>query len=239
MLKRMLGIVVLLSAFALIAGCSDDTPSPSDSSPKRLSRPSTVHVKFEPANLRREPGLSETIVAQVGPSTDLKVGMETDLWLQVETPSGQRGWIMKTWVSEDMRQKQDKNIAGHSKDIPMPSDHSPKKFSQSGTVHVKFEPANLRKEPDLSEAIVAQVGPSTDLTVGMETDLWLQVETPSGQRGWIMKTWVSEDTRQKQEDTRQKQEHMRQKQEDMRQKQEDMRQEQEENTGYGCWGRSQ
>ena len=111
MFKRMLGIVVLLSAFALIAGCSDDTPSPSDNGPKRFSQLGTVHVKFEPANLRREPGLSETIVAQVGPSTDLTVAMETDLWLQVETPSGQRGWIMKTWVSEDIAQKQAEDIA--------------------------------------------------------------------------------------------------------------------------------
>jgi hypothetical protein len=106
MFKRMLGIIVFLSAFALIAGCSDDTPSPSDNSPTRFSQLGTVHVKFEPANLHREPVLSESIVAQVGPSTDLTVTMETDLWLQVETPSGARGWIMKTWVSEDIGQKQ-------------------------------------------------------------------------------------------------------------------------------------
>jgi len=120
MFKRMLGMVVLLSAFALIAGCSEDTPedtpTPSDNSPKRFSQLRTVHVKFEPANLRREPGLSETIVAQVGPSTDLMVAMETDLWLQVETPSGQRGWIMKRWVSEDIAQKQAEDIREKQKE---------------------------------------------------------------------------------------------------------------------------
>lgn len=110
MFKRMLGLVFLLSAFAFIAGCSEDTPTPSDHSPQKFSQLGTVHVKFEPANLRKEPDLSETIVAQVGPSTDLRVGMETDLWLQVETPSGQRGWIMKTWISEDIAQKQAEDI---------------------------------------------------------------------------------------------------------------------------------
>jgi len=106
MFNRMLETLVLVSAFAFISGCSQDTPSSLDNSPKRSTRPAAVHVKFEPANLRQEPGLSESIVAQVGPSTDLTVTMQTDLWLHVETPSGQRGWIMKTWGSENMAQMQ-------------------------------------------------------------------------------------------------------------------------------------
>lgn len=109
MFKRVLGMVFLLSAFAFVAGCSDDTPSPSDNSPTRFSQLGTVHVKFEPADLHRESDLSEPVVGQVGRSTDLTVTMETDLWLQVETPSGERGWIMKTWVSEDIGQKQEEN----------------------------------------------------------------------------------------------------------------------------------
>jgi SH3-like domain-containing protein len=118
MSKRMLGILVFFCAFAFIAGCSQETPSASDKSPtpsasdkspKRFSQPRAVHAKFEPVNLRREPDLSEPIVAQVGPSTDLTVTMETDLWLQVQTLSGERGWVMKTWVSEDIIENQEEN----------------------------------------------------------------------------------------------------------------------------------
>jgi SH3-like domain-containing protein len=102
MFKRILGIVFVLSALVCIAGCSQETPSASNESPKGFSQPRAVHAKFEPVNLRKEPDLSEPIVAQVGPSTGLIVTTETDLWLQVQMLSGERGWVMKTWVSEDI-----------------------------------------------------------------------------------------------------------------------------------------
>lgn len=64
-----------------------------------------VHVESEPASLHSEPSLDSTVVDQVWSAMALKVVMETDKWLQVETPSGQKGWIAKNSVEEDTQTK--------------------------------------------------------------------------------------------------------------------------------------
>jgi len=71
----------------------------------RLSYLDFVHVEFEPANLHSEPSLDSTVVDQVWSAMALKVVMEKDSWLQVEAPSGQKGWIAKNSVEEDTQTK--------------------------------------------------------------------------------------------------------------------------------------
>jgi hypothetical protein len=73
----------------------EDHPKPSDFD--------FVHVEFEPANLHSEPSLDSTVVDKVWSGMALKVVMKKDNWLQVEAPSGQKGWIAKNWLVKDIQ----------------------------------------------------------------------------------------------------------------------------------------
>lgn len=80
---------------------------PIDQSTRVPSQVGIVHVNFEPADVLKEPGFSESI-ERVGQSTDLRVLEETADYLQVETPTGKKGWISKKWVAEGLKSKQAK-----------------------------------------------------------------------------------------------------------------------------------
>jgi hypothetical protein len=80
---------------------------PIDQSTRVPSQVGIVHVNFEPADVLKEPGFSES-VERVGQSTDLRVLTETADYLQVETPTGKKGWISKKWVDEGLKSKQAK-----------------------------------------------------------------------------------------------------------------------------------
>jgi hypothetical protein len=69
----------------------------------RLSDLDFVHVAFEPANLHSEPSLDSKVVDKVWSGMALKVVMEKDNWLQVEAPSGKKGWIAKNWLVKDIQ----------------------------------------------------------------------------------------------------------------------------------------
>ena len=73
-----------------------------------------------------------------------------------------------------------------------PADQSPIVPSQLGVVHVNFEPADILGEPHIIGDSVGRVERSTDLRALAETGDWLQVETPSGVKGWISKRWVAQ-----------------------------------------------
>ena len=64
-----------------------------------------VHVESEPASLYSEPSLESTVVDQVWSAMALKVVKEKDNWLQVEAPSGKKGWIAKNWLVKDIQTK--------------------------------------------------------------------------------------------------------------------------------------
>jgi hypothetical protein len=74
---------------------AEDHPRPSDLD--------FVHVEFEPASLYSEPSLDSTVVDKVWSAMALKVVAESDNWLQVEAPSGQKGWIAKSWLAEEIQ----------------------------------------------------------------------------------------------------------------------------------------
>ena len=76
-----------------------------------------------------------------------------------------------------------------AEDHPMPPDLD--------FVHVDFEPASLHSEPSLDSTVVDKVWSAMALKVIIEKDNWLQVKAPSGQKGWIAKNWVEEDTQTK------------------------------------------
>jgi hypothetical protein len=76
---------------------AEDHPKPSDSY--------FVHVEFEPAGLHSEPRLDSTVVDKVWSAMALKVVKEKDDWLQVEAPSGKKGWVAKNWLVEDIQTK--------------------------------------------------------------------------------------------------------------------------------------
>jgi len=69
----------------------------------RLSDLDFVHVEFEPANLHSEPSLDSKVVDKVWSAMALKVVKEKDTWLQVEAPSGKKGWIAKNWLVKDIQ----------------------------------------------------------------------------------------------------------------------------------------
>jgi len=69
----------------------------------RLSDLDFVHVAFEPANLHSEPSLDSTVVVKVWSAMALKVVTEKDNWLQVQVPSGQKGWVAKNWLVKDIQ----------------------------------------------------------------------------------------------------------------------------------------
>jgi len=62
-----------------------------------------VHVEVEPASLHSEPRLDSTVVDKVWSAMALKVVKEKDTWLQVEAPSGKKGWIAKNWLVKDIQ----------------------------------------------------------------------------------------------------------------------------------------
>jgi hypothetical protein len=62
-----------------------------------------VHVEVEPASLHSEPRLDSTVVDKVWSAMALKVVKEKDTWIQVEAPSGEKGWIAKNWLVKDIQ----------------------------------------------------------------------------------------------------------------------------------------
>jgi hypothetical protein len=62
-----------------------------------------VHVEVEPASLHSEPRLDSTVVDKVWSAMALKVVKEKDTWIQVEAPSGKKGWIAKNWLVKDIQ----------------------------------------------------------------------------------------------------------------------------------------
>lgn len=61
-----------------------------------------------------------------------------------------------------------------------------------GTAHVSHEQFSIYSEPDLYSKKLGKFSNSMELWAIMETDHWLQVETPSGIRGWLPKLWIVE-----------------------------------------------
>jgi len=62
-----------------------------------------VHVEVEPASLHSEPRLDSIVVDKVWSAMALKVVKEKDTWIQVEAPSGKKGWIAMNWLVKDIQ----------------------------------------------------------------------------------------------------------------------------------------
>ena len=84
---------------------SKEEQAPTDNTPRKSSERGIVHVKYQSANLHSNPGLNEPVIEKVDRSTALKPILETEFWLQVQTPSGKHGWIAKDWVAENVAQE--------------------------------------------------------------------------------------------------------------------------------------
>jgi len=61
-----------------------------------------------------------------------------------------------------------------------------------GTAQVSHEQFSIYSEPDLYSKKLGKFSNSMELWAIMGTEHWLQVETPSGIRGWIPKLWIVE-----------------------------------------------
>lgn len=61
-----------------------------------------------------------------------------------------------------------------------------------GTAQVSHEQFSVYSKPDLHSKKLGKFSNSMELWAIMETDHWVQVETPSGIRGWLPKLWIVE-----------------------------------------------
>ncbi len=132
-------------------------------------------------NIRSGPGTDNARLTQVAMGTRLTIleeePAEDGVWLQVEIPGGDKGWIAG-WLVEIQNQ------ASTTEDINLDGDYAmPAETARSALV--MKESVNVRSAPGVESPVISKVSSGQQLDIIGEEDNWFAVKLPDGRSGWI------------------------------------------------------
>ncbi|MBN1372739.1 MAG: L,D-transpeptidase family protein [Anaerolineaceae bacterium] len=155
------------------------TPSPSTD----VAAPgTTVQVTVNASKLREGPETSYPEVAEIALGDELLLlgRLSDDAWLYVETAGGVKGWIKTVLV----------NVSGVTlEDYPILTSSETEKT----VVKVVGGTVNMRSGPHLNFNTIdtLRYGDMVTLLGRLSDNVWINVETSSGNQGWIYTSLVS------------------------------------------------
>ncbi|WP_158290416.1 N-acetylmuramoyl-L-alanine amidase [Halobacillus salinus] len=125
-----------------------------------------VVVEVDDLNVRSGAGLHFDQIMQVEKGQEFSILKEQDEWVQIEA-DGQKGWIAK-WLTKE------------------------KESLDTNTVIVNTSTLNVRSYADTDSEIVGSFHRDDTVKYITQKDDWYQVQTTSGQEGWIAGWLVKE-----------------------------------------------
>ena len=133
--------------------------------------------------LRESPEMTAPVLGSYSRGTPLRALATSGDWLQVETPNGKVGWMIRKYLKLSV------DLAGLPRATAAPT------LTSEFEAVVNVYAISLRESPNITAPIKATATKGLSLkVVGRDASgEWLQAETPGGQVGWLLLTYVSLD----------------------------------------------
>lgn len=74
--------------------------APTDNSETKNTTIREIFIKYDELYILSEPGFNGQKIEAINRNTPLKSTMEKELWIYVTSPSGEKGWISKSWIND-------------------------------------------------------------------------------------------------------------------------------------------
>ena len=145
------------------------------------------YIAEELVNLRANPSTLADVVAQVEHGRIFKALGKKDQWWHILFPTGTEGWLAG-WVVEtfpysqapiNVKAKYDAAFKGVQIDPNKP------RKADAEVGWIGYDTVNVRKEPTTEAELVCQVDQDTRVKPLLVQGDWIQVELPTGVKGWI------------------------------------------------------
>lgn len=141
--------------------------------PARVATAPMARVIIDGLNVRLTPSTSATILWQASLGAEVIVRSEATPWVRVTLTNGVTGWVMGSYLA----------LPARLRPPSPPRALLPRLYVWATTLFV-------RDGPRLSGTILTMVGENTPLIWLSSHVSWRYVETPSGQRGWVLGAYV-------------------------------------------------
>ncbi|MBI3764671.1 MAG: SH3 domain-containing protein [Chloroflexi bacterium] len=172
--------------------------------------PPIVYVGALAVNLRADPSLSASVIAEL-PSGEMLMVLDTKVpWLKVRRPDGQEGWVNGSYLAPTTPvgaptaafPLSSATAAGNLSATPvspLATGPAPTSGSTGGTTlrrglysMVAVPQLYVRSGPGLDYLTVASISRGTIVTVFARHRQWRYVRLPDGTLGWLNRTYLTE-----------------------------------------------
>lgn len=143
------------------------TAKTSNGEPKTASAKTAVST-VDRLNVRAEPELSASVLAQMNAGEGAAVIGETGDWLEVEFQNT-RGFVSKQYIS----------TSAPTKAAPAPTKNEVSSFE------IAVDALNVRSKPDLSSSVKATVKNGDIFPVNSMQGNWVEIGLSDGESGWV------------------------------------------------------
>lgn len=135
----------------------------------------SVKVGTDSINIRKGPGLSYPIVAKAKRGEQYSLLAEKGDWIEIQLPSGEKGWVANWLVSK-----------GSGQQTPT----TPAVNNSNKKAIVTADGLRVRKGPDTSNQVIGTIQKGSSYNVISTSGNWIQLNTPYG-NGWVSKGFIN------------------------------------------------
>lgn len=150
----------------------------------------TYYINQNVVNMRSEPNLNASVLAQLNRNTPVTVKNQRGDWYQVVTKDQKEGWVAGWLLSQADGSSVLKDPGTGAVIYPQNPEAAPSGITESGikindNIVIKESVVNVRQGPGIEYGIITKVNSGQGFAVIDAQKNWLKIKLTNGNAGWI------------------------------------------------------